>query len=186
MISKKFARPLAYAVISILLAIDFCRASIGVSSFVALTRIEATAGTEFLLICVLLWLSYQQLRLAQVRGILIHAFFIVWFAALGLVIELAMISEEKIGQHWDAQVTRLVNEGNSSYIKQVSWNINVHDIRKQCVIIKKERIRLLSYMFKYQIMCSQPQTLLNVTLSINVIEGNANAYIDTFKKIEVK
>ena len=133
---RKIIRPTIYAVIAILLTIDFVRVSIGASSFAAFTHLEITAGLELCLTFVLLVRAYLKLRVAKTKGILIITFFAVWFVILGIVIEFANKSEKEIAGHWDKQILQIVNDGHSDNIKQVNWNSDVPDVRKKCVVAK--------------------------------------------------
>lgn len=175
---RKIIRPTIYAVIAILLTIDFLRVSIGASSFVALTHLEITAGLELVLIFILLVRAYLKLRIAQTKGMLLIMFFAVWFVMFGIIIEFANKSEKEIAGHWDKEILHLINDGHSDNIKQVNWNRNVPDVRKQCVVAKKEQRSVFPNKFKYEIKCSQPETRLIAILSIDTIEGSAGAYVE--------
>ena len=174
---SKIIHPIIYAVIAILLTIDFFRVSVGASSFVAFTHLEVTAGFEILLTCILLVMAYLKLRAAQVKSMLIIIFFVVWFAMFGINIEFADKLLKENNQHWDNQILRLVEDGHSDSINQVDWSKNVPGVRKQCAIVDKKIIHVFPDRFEYQVQCSQPKILLITRITIHTNEGNASAYV---------
>ena len=176
MLKNKMIRSIIYLFIATIAFIDFLCASVGTPSFVALTHLELTAGIEFLITIVLAVMAFRNLIKVNANGSHIAILFVFWFAVLGLLIAIAANTGEEISQHWDNQILHLVNESHTDDIHEVEWSSDVPAHRKKCTIVKKESIRLFN-MFKYHVVCVQPDIFLSVVLSINPLEGKAGAYI---------
>lgn len=177
MINTKMVYPASCFILAMLLVVDFLRASIGASSFVAFTHFELTIAIEFYLAITLLVMAYRRLRNTKVKSTSIGLFFSAWFVIFAIITGLAMNTEKKLSQHWDDQILLLINYGHAPDINKVDWNKNAADFREQCIITEKVRVKLFD-LYRYHVTCANPHTLLVTTLSIDTLTGKASAYVE--------